>query len=223
MSINRDDIVLSHEAKLRCGKRCLTWSAIFAGALVGIGVSFLLNLLTVALGFNAFIHTDTGAQTIAVGGFIGLIIVAIISMSSLGWVAGYLGGKHAMFCTGGASRCNMGCLYGFIAWCLALVLIVLLSASFEKFVATSTASLSNTPYAAQTVSTVKHEAGQTAKQTTTTVNTTVSDEEAAKAMVAVSFVTFLLFFIGALSAVLAGHCGFKRSLDRCVTMESEVK
>lgn len=222
MSINRDDIVLSHEGGRKCGRKCLTWSAIFAGALVGIGVSFLLNLLTVALGFNAFIHTDTGAQTIAVGSFIGLIIVAIISMSSLGWVAGYLGGKHTLFCTSGP-RCNLGCLYGFLAWCLALILIVLLSTSFEKFVASNTAALSNAPYAMQTVSTVKHEAGQTAKQMTTTVNTTVSDEEAAKAVVAFSFVTFLLFFIGALSAVLAGHCGFKRSLDQCATREEEVR
>jgi hypothetical protein len=197
------------------GKFC--WSAIIAGALVGIGASFLLNLFALALGVTAFIYTDS-TQTFAIGGFIALVIIAIASMGSLGWISGYLGAKNKICCSKhvqcDSNTCHLGCIYGFIAWCLALILTIFLSTHVGKFIAFQRIVISHPNYLTE------NQVNWPSRPLITTRTTSdqrsinrneekpVVQEDAAKALAMTTFITFVLFFIGALSATIAGHCGF---------------
>ena len=191
------------------------WSAVIVGTLVGIGVSFLLNLFAIAIGVSAFIYTDA-AQTFAIGGFIALIIIAIVSMGSLGWVSGYLGSKTATCHSHNAQtddkpHCPSGCLYGFTAWCLALILTIFLSAHVGKFISFNRMALIHPNYIVdmqQNFESRPFEINRSSSDNNASIKNNVTPEEAAKTFALTTFVTFILFLIGALSAIIAGHCAF---------------
>jgi len=52
----------------------ISWTAIFVGAIVAVGLSFLLNLFGIAIGLSAFTLSTDGASVLAVGGLVGMII-----------------------------------------------------------------------------------------------------------------------------------------------------
>lgn len=195
------------------------WSAIIAGALVGMGVSFLLNLFALAIGVTAFIYTDT-TQTFAIGGFIALVIIAITSMGSLGWISGYLGAKnkicyndHIQYNT---TSCPAGCIYGFIAWCVALILTIFLSTHMGNYITSQRIAISSPNYITKT-QTVSSRPFLTTKSTShqnisRDEDKTLIQDNAAKTLAMTTFVTFIVFFIGALSATIAGHLGFNTYL-----------
>ncbi len=205
-----------------CGhhKRSISWSAIFIGALFGIGISFLLNLFAVGIGLSAF--TSTTPQTLAVGGIIGLIIISIASMGTLGWIAGFIGATRSL-CFHNKTDCNFGCIYGFSAWCLALVLGMLLAMPASHFVKQSVHALNPT---LQTQHVYKQSMEYPAKNDvsqTTTINANANeavktdvttDADARKILITTTFITFIMFFIGAISASIGGHMGYARYSDK---------
>jgi hypothetical protein len=78
-----------HQSHMGCPKR-ISWSAILAGALVGIGLSFLLNLFSIAMGLSFVSTTKEGLLTLVVSGLIGLVAGTIFVSFSSGFTAGYL-------------------------------------------------------------------------------------------------------------------------------------
>ena len=78
-----------HYCNLHPFKR-ISWTAIFVGAIVGMGLSFLLNLFGIAIGLSAFIVGSDDVIILAVGGIIGIMIGLIVSMLAAGYAAGYL-------------------------------------------------------------------------------------------------------------------------------------
>lgn len=200
----------------------ISWSAIIVATLIGLGISFLLNLFALSIGVTAFVHTATSPQTIAIGGLIALIIIAIASMGTLGWVAGFLGAKNTKCCCPSScnseSNCNIGCLYGFTAWCLALILAIFMSSSVGKFITNSMAIVNNPTTIIETDNRLTQNVLTTksinANQNTNQKAVVVNEEEAAKSLAVSAFVTFVLLFIGALSATIAGHCAFNRCLKK---------
>lgn len=175
-----------------CHNRYVSWRAVFVGALVGVGLSFLLNLFSIALGLAAFTTTSEGVTVFAVGGFIGLLIGSIIAMFVSGWVAGYLGRP---FCV----NRDMGFLYGFTTWCVGLVLLVMLSSPVARFISSYASTVTNNTI---TVVQVGNES-----QTPSSTMTTTDAEKAANDMGRAGLAIFVLFFFGALSSVLGAHCG----------------
>lgn len=216
-----------------CKKRCFSWSAVFVGALVGIGVAFLLNLFAIAIGLTAFVQTTASSQTLALGGFIGLILVAIFSMGTAGWVAGYVGGmkfRYSDVRSNADSYCNHGVLYGFSAWSLALIFTILLSSHIGKFVTVTMATLSNPSVIVQTASyhqpyIVNYSSQAPVASNAATTDTAVvqSSNDSANKLAMTSFVAFVLFFIGALSACVAGHCGYDACCKKNECVVKEVK
>lgn len=104
----------------------LSWTAIFIGAIVGIGLSFLLGLFGAAIGLSMFSMGANGDITLAVGGLIGIAICIIVSMLAAGYTAGYLG---RLYCP----RRNLGILYGFSAWTVALMLSAILTTHMSAY------------------------------------------------------------------------------------------
>ncbi len=124
--INDETGTVHSVSSLHLYKR-ISWSAILVGALVGVGLSFLLNLFGVTIGLSAFASEGSTAPTLAIGGLIGLLIGSIVSMLVAGYAAGYLG---RYFCP----MRNLGILYGFATWSATLLLMVLLAAPMTDYV-----------------------------------------------------------------------------------------
>lgn len=202
-----------------CCIKCISWSAIVAGALVGIGLNFLLELFGVSIGLTALSTSKEGLVAIAVGGFIGMLIIVVVSMFIAGWVAGYL----SRSCN--SHRC-LGVLYGFTTWCLALVLMVLFASHTNNYVTAHYVSLSNgdinvsrmtensTTTNAQGSIAGKVQAMVAQKDKETTQNTQ-DEEKFAKVLGMSIFLTFVLFFVGALASCFGGYCGLKRRGECC--------
>ena len=191
-----------------CCFKCISWSAVFAGGLVGIGLTFLLNLFSVAIGATVFATSKEGIVTIVVGGFLGMLVGVIAALFVSGWVSGYLGRKYC------ANR-HIGALYGFLAWCVTLLITVTLASNMNQFVASYYAALSNS--SSTIIRTTSNEAAPVVKERTH-VNTrnesqstvTVNAEKAADALSISLFITFFLFLLGAIASCYGGFYGFKQ-------------
>jgi hypothetical protein len=172
----------------------LCWSAIFAGAFVGIGLGFLLHLFSVAIGLSAYSSgTDTGAQTILIGGMLGLLIGVIVSMGAAGYVAGYLGRLKHCYCHGGI-------IYGFVTWSMALVLSAVLIIPLTHYMSFYKYSLANTVVAKTSTSQNMSSQAQQGNSATP-----LEDKATPKELAWSGWIMFVLFFIGAFASCL-GAC-----------------
>lgn len=183
----------------------ISWSAIIVGALIGLGISFLLNLFSIAIGLSVVKTTSDGLASLAIGGLIGILIGTIVSTFASGFAAGYLGRP---FC----SKRNLGIVYGFTTWCVAFIMIVVLASSVGRYVAEYTSFIANP----KTVVVVNDQ--QTpAVSTPNTSNVVVNAQAATNNLGYAASVIFALFFIGALSSCIGGHCGMvcKNCNDDC--------
>lgn len=173
----------------------ISWAAIFVGALVGIGLSFLLNLFGIAIGLSAFTTSTDGAIVLAWGGLIGIIIGVIAAMLVAGYAAGYLG-RH--YCP----QRNLGILYGFTTWTVALLLTAIIATQVSSYVATYSNSITNAVFVVPSESNASTPAViNTDNKNTDTTKVAVSPTDLATG----AFSVFALFFIGALASC-AGAC-----------------
>lgn len=194
-----------HEScKQTCCSKCMSWGGIFAGALVAIGLSFLLNSFGVAIGLSAFKVSADGALVFAIGGCIGIVIGTIVVMFLAGWVAGHL---NRTYCY---KKCH-GALYGFITWCLALIFMVMLAGNTTEFISTSIKSMTNNhPEIVELVSTDISEVkgGNAKEKADKIINQEIkADEKTMQTLSLVVFLTFGLFLLGALASAFGGYCG----------------
>lgn len=172
--------------------KCVSWTAILVGALVGLGLSFLLNLFGVAIGLS-MTTTQQGVVSFAVGGFLGLLIGAVASMFIAGFVAGFLGRACVV-------NRHLGVLYGFTTWCVMLVLTALLTLPVNRFIGTYSGFIS-------TPSSVHVENNSVVVANEVTNDTTTVSNNAQKDLALATFFVFVLFFIGAFSSCAGGYFG----------------
>lgn len=190
-----------------CGFKCLSWTAVIVGTLVGLGLSFLLSLFGMAIGLAAYTTSPEGITTLVVSGFIGMAIGIMIVMFVAGWVSGFLGRPYCI-------NCNLGVLYGFTTWSLAIVLSVILSSNMGQFMAMQYSAFTNPNSIALKISS-QHNAESEPAVTTRSVSSrgaertqvVVNDEKAAKALGKTLLLVFLLFFVGALTSSYGGYVG----------------
>ncbi len=165
---------------------CFRWKPVFAGALVAIGLSFLLNLFSVAIGMTAFTTNSEGVQNLAMGGLVATALGTVVSMFAAGWVAGYLAKRYC-------AKRHLGALYGFLAWCLALVIMVFLAEHITSYIDLYTHFLSGTPVRAMTAAAAE----------------TANNPPMENKVVISTYIVFCLFFLGAFASSLGGHCGMR--------------
>ncbi|WP_019217437.1 hypothetical protein [Legionella tunisiensis] len=192
--------VAEHPHCLHTYKR-ISWSAIIIGALVAVGLGFLLNLFGLAIGLSAFTMSDTGANVVAIGGLLGILIGIISSMLAAGYTAGYLG---RLYCP----KRNLGIVYGFSTWTLALMLTALISvplihhaANYTSMTSHSVAVATNKPVnvSNKVISTSISPQHQHSRSKTMNVN--APTETLAWSV----FCVFILFFVSAVSCCF-GAC-----------------
>lgn len=161
--------------------RCLSWQPIMVGALVAIGLSFILNLFSVAIGLNSFTTTSEGAQNVIFGGLLGSAIGIIAVMFGAGWLTGYLSQRHC-------AKRHLGALYGFLAWSIALILIALLASPVQQYIEYYTSFIS----------------GSNGVRQMTAAAQVMNNP---KDVVLSSYILFVLFFLSAFACSLGGHVG----------------
>lgn len=176
-------------SQTNCNQTCFYWPAIIVAAIIGVGLSFLFTLLSLAFGFTAISYNPNGMGAFSVAGFCGLVLISIISMFGVGWLAGYLGRDY---CT----KKYYGELYGLTAWSLTLILTILLSGSVSKFIAnTSYLVNKNATPISFTVTQVIPE--------NHIINTT--HEKNSDILATTTFSLFFIFLIGAISSCFGGR------------------
>ncbi|STY28851.1 Uncharacterised protein [Legionella wadsworthii] len=176
----------------------LHWAAIIAGAFVGVGLTFLLNMYSIAIGLSAYSSSPNGATAFTIGGFLGLLIGVIVSMGAAGFIAGYLGRFYNCYCHGGV-------VYGFITWSLALMLNVLLIMPMTHYVSFYQENL-NPALTPTQVSAADLNVAVTSQQ-----NAPAPKNENAnpKHLAAGGWVLFILFFLGAISSCIGAVYGMR--------------
>lgn len=168
--------------------RCLSWKPIIAGALIATGLTFLLNLFSVAIGLTAFTTDSTGIETLAFGGLIGTSIGIVASMFAAGWLTGYL---SKSYCT----KRHLGAVYGFLAWCLALLITIFLASRAQEYITFYGHFISGT--------------ANTFKVTDTATGSTLATNITANKIIISTYIIFVLFFLSAFACSLGGHCGIR--------------
>ncbi len=183
--------------------KCISWGAVFTGALVGLGLSFLLNVFALAIDLAVYHTSEHGGMAFAIGGFVGMAIGIIASMFFAGWVSGYL----ARFTS---HNRHLGALYGLVTWCLTLVIAVLLVNHFRPFVASQYHSLTASNATNITMAYDSADSATTAPAADFNVGntpTTAANKENAGKLGAAFFAMFVLFFLGAAASCFGGYCG----------------
>ncbi|RUQ84973.1 hypothetical protein [Legionella septentrionalis] len=113
----------------------VSWSAILAGAIAGVGLNFLLNLLALGLGIVSFSVTWSGRTDFSLLGFLFFCFAAVIAMFLTGWIAGRL-------TPAGWAR-YWGVLIGFLAWSVLLIFTLMLITNMIQYSAFHTNFTSN--------------------------------------------------------------------------------
>jgi hypothetical protein len=111
---NRIEVVRN---RLASSVRRISWSAIFAGVFVTLGVSLLLTLLGTGLGAGSINPTQASNP------FSGLGIVAIIWTIVSGFIAFFIGGWVAGNGAGWVGR-REALIHGFVTWSVASIAAV---------------------------------------------------------------------------------------------------
>ena len=174
----------------------ISWSAVLTGALIGVGLSFLLNLFGVAIGLSAFSMSEHGVETLAVGGLLGFIVSTIVAMFFAGYTAGYIGRLYV-------PKHNMGMIYGFTTWTVAVILSAVLTSHIGSYIDTYSTSVSrNTIVLTQAPAVTNKPATENQQKITAVIQKEISSGIAIGA-----FVVFALFFLGAFSSCLGAHFG----------------
>lgn len=184
-----------------CCHRCVSWSAILMGALVAVTFGFLLNLLSLGIGLSVYSSTPDNPTVFAVGGFVGLVIFAFLTMMPAGFVAGKLGGAH---CT----KKRAGELYGIATWAVGFIITVLLASSIGNFVNQTTYLVNRNAINLRVVDLARndtYQVQQNAPNNNTKTEVMVDPEKAAQATALATFATFFIYFMGLVASCLGGR------------------
>jgi hypothetical protein len=203
---NVDDKQVLNERRQGCCCSCISWSAIIFGAFVAIGLSFLLNAFGTAIGLTTFNISADNITTVAIGGYVAMLVGGIIAMFFAGWVTGYLNRRHC-------ADNRIGSLAGFIAWCLALIIAAMLAGhigqlfnlNFTTPANVRMSSVSNSPASVVATTTDNRTVDHNTKAADN--RTVVSEEKAIRDIGKALFLTFLLFFAGAVASAIGGYYG----------------
>ena len=175
----------------------ISWSAILAGALVGVGLSFLLNLFGVAIGLSAFSMSEHGAASLAVGGLLGLIISTIVAMYFAGFTSGFIGRLYV-------PKRNMGMIYGFTTWSVAIILSAVLTAHIGSYIDSYSTNVTRNSVTVTQTNVVAEKASHKEDQQKMTA---VIPKQVTGDIAIGAFIVFALFFVGAFASCLGAHHG----------------
>lgn len=174
----------------------ICWTAIFVGALVGLGLGFLLHLFGIAIGLSAVTMNKEGGAALAMGGALGILISVIVAMFLSGYAAGYLGRPLC-------PKRNLGILYGFTTWSVSLLLAAALMSHMSQYASNYSQNFLGTTANQKMGKNTEVIVAENKGATEALVITTASQLSSA------ACILFGLFFIGAISSCVGACCAMK--------------
>ncbi|TAL64470.1 MAG: hypothetical protein EPN84_03380 [Legionella sp.] len=180
----------------------LSWSALFAGAVAGVGLNFLLNLLALGLGLASFSIGILGETVFSWIGFFCFCLSAIVAMFATGWIAGKLTPHNLQ------SR-YWGVLIGFLSWSILLMFTIILITNMIQYAAFHSNFTSNL-VEIRLKSNAPMLTGTTA-QMLNHAPLSFNIETHNKIISLNALLTFLLFLIGSIASALGGFLGYSKS------------
>jgi hypothetical protein len=195
-SVVAEKVCITHQVHRIC------WSAIFGGALVGVGLGFLLHLYGIAISLSAFSSSAHGASVVAIGGVLGLLLGVIASMGVAGFVSGFLGRFHYYPLHGGA-------IYGFVTWSLILFLSVIMMGPMDRFISAYGNSLSHSAIVSGPSNNASANVTNLIQVKNNIETSNVAVQVSPKELALGGWIVFILFFVGALSSCIGATCGLK--------------
>lgn len=180
-----------------CLTKNLSWGGVVAGALVALGLTFLFNLLTTALGLSLFTKDPDGARVLAFAGYAWVLIGGYVLLFISGWVAGRM-----VYDNDGSHWCN-GIVLGFVTWTFYLILSLMV---LSYLAAPVTANLLRTTFIGISDDNVPTATVTTPTSTTTT---TPASTETVNRAGWVAFGTFFIFLVGAFGACMGAVMGMR--------------
>lgn len=194
---------LDHDQSQIHPNQCISWTAIFIGAFIALGLGLLLGLLGIAVGLTSFKAANNGTVVLAVGGMLGIIVCIIIATFVSGFISGHLG---RLYC----SKHHFGIIYGLTTWVSSLILGALVLGVLSQNV-TAYSSIARTvmvipvpitqittPVGSTKISSSTENGEQI---TVVEVNMTPAD------LASGAFWLFILFFVGALFSCFGASWG----------------
>ena len=118
--------------------RHTAWSAVFAGALIALMITFLLSLLFAGIGLQSIDLTSNQSPLsgFGTGGIIAAVVTNLLALFLGGWVAGHLAGT---------SRRSDAFIHGVLTWgVLTILTVFLLTTALGRFVGGVTSLVGNT-------------------------------------------------------------------------------
>ncbi len=183
---------MNMQADNGCISKSLSWGAVLTGALVALGLTFLFNLLTIALGLSLYTQNADGAKMLTFAGYAWVLIGGYIILFLSGWVAGRLVHHHCIL-----HWCN-GILHGFVTWTVYLILSMLVL----SYMATpASVSLLRTTFMTIT--------DKTTTPTPNTQNDSSSTPQTVHKAGHAAFGSFFIFFVGALGCAAGAAYGVR--------------
>lgn len=180
----------------------ISWSALYGGAVAGVGLNFLMNLLALGLGVTSFSVSENGDTLFSGWGFSFFIISALCAMFITGWIAG-------TFTPRVLEKRTWGLLYGFLSWSLLLIFTIILITNFIQY----TAFHSNFTSSLVEIK-LKHSLPmltETAAHKIPNSPLSFNIETHKKVITLNALLTFLLFFVGATASALGGFIGYGKT------------
>jgi hypothetical protein len=196
----KEKLIVTEETDLIHRHYRICWSALFAGALVGVGLGFLLHLYGLAISLSAYSSSPNGASIIAIGGFLGMLVGVIAATATSGFVSGYLGRYHYHHIKGGV-------IYGFVTWVLALLISIILAGPVMNYVSLNKNSITGSSQVE--TSTVKVTDKATSPRIKQDKKTNLVAEITPTELAWSGWVLFALFFLGALSSCIGACYGMQ--------------
>lgn len=165
----------------RLDKHFLCIKSIIIGSFIAIGLSFLFNLLNVGVGISAY-QSQSGNISLAVGGFIWLLIGSCITMLIVGWATSLLS----------QTSCKIiGIIHGFSAWCLSLSILLFITLYALKLTTESlTTLITSMPFTSLLTHSINTWANPPVKYTAGGI-----------------WAFFIIFLIGAFASCIGGYFG----------------
>ncbi|RUR07523.1 hypothetical protein [Legionella sp. km772] len=179
-----------------------SWSALFAGALGGLGLNFLFNLLALAIGLACFSVDETGKTLFSLGGCLGFGFFTLLAMFLNGWLAGILSPRNL-------EAKAWGLLWGFLSWCILLVFTIILLMNMIQFLAFHSNFTSN--LVAIKIQNNAPMLTETKAHGLKTSPLSFNIETNKKIITLNAFITFILFAMGAVASSIGGLAGYSCS------------
>lgn len=198
-----------HNGNCQPSDKAISWNAVLGGAFVALGLTFLFNLLTIAIGLSLFTQNTAGKMILTYSGFAWILLGIFFILFISGWVAGRIVSyKHSLHCANGV-------LHGFLCWTVYLIISLFV---LSHMASDSAAVLIKSTLVYADTNTTEVEASNAVDPEDSTTSTQIAKNTQTTQNIhkrgLATFATFFIFLLGAVGSCV-GACYGISACKKC--------